>query len=219
MADRDPLDPLAGLRAMAEVQRAGLEAAATVVERMLELGRLGTRGPFPFPLPSDPAAGSNGDQPRDRADPGREVRRLRGDAERMLELWGEWMRLLLDAAADSTEASLGNRNGEPDRLLLGPVKPGDSVRGRTWLHVLDGPPTAPARLAATAFSAHDGAAIEAEAMTFDPPVLDTFALRSSQEIVVTVAVSARTPAGVYHGHILAAGLPELSLAVRIEVSA
>lgn len=149
---------------------------------------------------------------------GREVRRLRGDAERMLELWGEWMRLLLDAAADSAEATLDRGNGRTERLLLGPADAGSTVTARAWLHVLDGPPTAPARLSATAFTAHDGSSIESGAITFDPPALDTFALRSSEEIVVTVDVPAEAGPGVYHGHILASGLPELSLAARIEVS-
>ena len=220
MADRDPApDPLAGLRAMAEVQRAGLEAASTVVERMLELGRLGTRGPFPFPLPADPTAGSNGER-RSDDDPERDMRRLRGDAERMLELWGEWMRLLLDAAADSAEVALGPPSrGGADRLSLGPAKPGGSVSGRTWLHVLDGPPTAPARLTATALTAADGSTIDPGAIAFEPAVLGTFDLRSSQEIVVTVDLPEGIAPGPYHGHILATGLPELSLPVRIEVSA
>lgn len=204
---------------MAEVQRAGLEAAATVVERMLELGRLGTRGPLPFPLPAAPSAGSNGDTPNGAENRGRDVRRLRGDAERMLELWGEWMRLLLDAAADSAEATLERGKGRTEHLLLGPVQAGSTVTARAWLHVLDGPPAAPARLSATAFTAHDGSSIEGGAIAFDPPALDTFALRSSEEIAVTVDVPAETRPGVYHGHLLASGLPELSLAARIEVAA
>ena len=220
VADRDPApDPLAGLRAMAEVQRAGLEAASTVVERMLELGRLGTRGPFPFPLPADPTARSNGEG-RSDDDPERDVRRLRGDAERMLELWGEWMRLLVDAAADSAEVALGPPSrGGADHLSLGPAKAGASVSGRTWLHVLDGPPTAPARLTATALTAADGSTIDPGTIAFEPAVLDTFDLRSSQEIVVTVDLPVGTAPGPYHGHILATGLPELSLPVRLEVSA
>jgi hypothetical protein len=216
--DKSVPDPLAGLRAMTAVQRAGIEAAATVVERMLELGRLGIRGPLPFPLPAEPMRDSERSRPSESDDPGRELRRLRGDAERMLELWGEWIRLLLDAAADSAESAVKPTNGRADHLLLGPAKPGTRPAGRAWLHVLDGPPTAAANLTATAFTAHDGSAIEGSAITFDPPTLDTFALRSSQEIAVTVDVPTGTAPGIYHGHILATGLPELSLAVRIEVS-
>ncbi|HEX6227952.1 MAG TPA: hypothetical protein VFZ41_00645 [Solirubrobacterales bacterium] len=203
---------------MAEVQRAGLEAAAVVVERMLEFGRQSARAPFPLHLPPEPVAGQGEDGADGTGDRGREARRLRADAERLLELWGESMRLLLDVAADAAETSTDGRNGTADGLSLDPVAAGAPAIGRVWLHVLDGPPGSPARLTATAFTSHDGAAIDGTAASFEPPLLDTFALRSSQEIRVTVEVPEGTAPGVYHGHILASGLPEVGLAVRIEVT-
>jgi hypothetical protein len=218
LPDREPLDPLAGLRAMADIQRAGLETAAVVVERMLELGRQSARAPFPLHLPSEPVDGLDGDRADPAPDRGRDARRLRADGERLLELWGESMRVLLDVAADAAETSVDGRNGAADQLSLGPVPSGVPAVGRAWLHVLDGPPGSPARLTTTAFTAHDGSAIEARAASFEPPLVDSFALRSSQEILITVEVPERTRPGVYHGHILATGLPEVGLAVRIEVT-
>jgi hypothetical protein len=241
VSDQEPFDPLAALQTMGEIQRAGLEAAAAVVERILELGRHGTRMPYSFHLPAQPVDGKDseggprvtGTDPDDGADAvtgvdaevdrAREVRRLRGDGERLLELWGEWMRVLFDAVADGAEAGVLERNGAAAHpadqlLLLGPVTPGDRASARAWLHVLDGPPAPPARLSATAFTAHDGAAIGAEAASFEPPSLDSFDLRSSHELVVTLAVPEGTRPGVYHGHVLATGLPEVSLAVRLEVA-
>lgn len=243
MPERDPFDPLAALRAMGDVQRAGVEAAASVVERILELGRHGTRMPYSFHLPSRPVDGaSNGADARTRADAeedgdeagtgpasgadtdgdrAREVRRLRADGERLLEWWGEWMRVLLDAAVDGAEAGVAEREGaerEDQPLRLGPVQAGQSASGRAWVHILDGPPGPPARLSATALTAHDGGTIEAYATSFDPPMLDSFDLRSSHELGVAVAVPAGTSPGIYHGHILAVGLPEVSLAVRLEVT-
>jgi hypothetical protein len=244
--EREPFDPLIAVRAMGDVQRAGLEAAAAVVERILELGRHGARMPYSFHLPAQPVDGtdSNGgdalnreeeDQAADatagadgvaaadlEADRARQVRRARADAERLLEWWGEWMRVLLDAAMDGAEAGVAERTaaahaGEQP-LRLGPVKAGRPASGRAWLHILDGPPGPPARLSATAFTAHDGATIETRAASFEPPMLDSFDLRSSHEVVVTVAVPPGTRPGAYHGHILAVGLPEVSLAVRLEVA-
>ncbi len=214
--DREPFDGLAGLRAMADIQRAGLETAAVVVERMLELGRQSARAPFPLHLPAEPVV--DGDGAEEARDRGREARRLRADAERLLELWGESMRLLLDVAADAAETGVDGRNGTADQLTLSPVPSGESAVGRVWLHVLDGPPGSPARLTTTALTAHDDAAIEAPAASFEPPLIDTFALRSSQEILVTIEVPEGTSPGVYHGHILATGLPEVGLPVRIEVT-
>jgi hypothetical protein len=238
--ERDPFDPLAALRTMADVQRAGLEAAAGVVERILELGRHGTRMPYSFHLPAQPVDGTDsdgantpkradadegadtaagGDAEADRA---RQVRRLRADGERLLEWWGEWMRVLLDAAMDGAEAGVAERDtgvhADDQPLRLGPVKPGHPESGRAWLHILDGPPGPPARLGATAFTAHDGATVEARAASFEPPTLDSFDLRSSHEVVVTVAVPEGTRPGAYYGHILAIGMPEVSLPVRLEVS-
>jgi hypothetical protein len=240
MPEREPLDPLAALREMGEIQRAGLEAAAAVVERILELGRHGTRMPYSFHLPAQPVDGKGSDGGQEvrnvdadngadaatgadtEADRAREVRGLRADGERLLELWGEWMRVLLDAVADGAEAGVGGQNGAAhagDQLLrLGPVKAGHRVSARAWLHVLDGPPGPPAHLSATAFTAHDGGAIRAEAASFEPPFLDSFDPRSSHELVVTVAVPEATRPGAYHGHVLARGLPEVSLGVRIEVA-
>src|SRR5262245_20861949 len=226
---------------MGDVQRAGLEAAAAVVERILELGRHGTGMPSSFHLPAQPVDGTNRNGPdasnRADADKGadkpagaegeaeraREVRRLRADSERLLDWWGEWMRVLLDAATDGAEAGVAERSAAAGptgdgQLRLGPVKAGHPASVRAWVHVLDGPPGPPARLSATALTAHDGSTIEAGAASFEPPMLDSFNLRSSHELVVSVAVPADTPPGAYHGHILAAGLPEVSLAIRLEVT-
>ena len=230
--ERDPFDPLDAIRAMGEVQRAGLEAAATVVERILELGRHGTRMPYSFHLPAQPVDGSdsNGADAGDETDAGggegdraREVRRLRADGERLLEWWGEWMRVLLDAAVDGAEAGVAAREAPAahavdQQLRLGPVKAGDPASGRAWLHILDGPPGPPAGLSATALTAHDGSTIEARAASFEPPTLDSFDVRSSHELLVTIAVPTGTSPGAYHGHILATGLPEVGLAVRLEVT-
>jgi hypothetical protein len=245
--ERDPFDPLAALRTMADVQRAGLEAAAAVVERILEVGRLGARPQSSFHLPAQPVDGTEGNGadalngadedrgvdasagadpvtgPDKEAERAREVRRLRADGERLLELWGEWMRVLLDAAMDGAEAGVAERGAAPapegdHPLRLGPVEAGNPASGSAWVHILDGPPGPPARLSATAFTAHDGATVEARAASFEPPTLDSFDLRSSHEVVVTVAVPEGTRPGAYHGHILATGMPEVSLPVRLEVA-
>jgi hypothetical protein len=244
--ERDPFDPLAALRTMADVQRAGLEAAAAVVERILEVGRLGARPQSSFHLPAQPVdrtegngadplngadadhgvdAGAGADhvrEPDKEADRAREVRRLRADGERLLELWGEWIRVLLDVAMDGAEAGVAERDtgvhADDQLLRLGPVKPGHPESGRAWVHILDGPPAPPACLCATAFTAHDGATVEARAASFEPPTLDSFDLRSSHEVVVTVAVPEGTRPGAYYGHILATGMPEVSLPVCLEVS-
>jgi hypothetical protein len=119
--------------------------------------------------------------------------------------------VLLDVAMDGAEAGVAERDtgvhADDQLLRLGPVKPGHPESGRAWVHILDGPPGPPARLGATAFTAHDGATVEARAASLEPPTLDSFDLRSSHEVVVTVAVPEGTRPGAYYGHILRPACP------------
>lgn len=217
----------------------GLSSAAAVVERMLQLGRAGASGlRLSFPAngaapgtdgvaadgeAADGAAGELLD-PVERA---RQARRFRADGERMVELYADWTRMLVDGAASLAEQAVGvvpiGGTGEPQAvtgvLVLGPASAGATTTSSAWIHVLDGPAAAPAELHATALVAHDGASVPGAALTCTPGQLDTAVVRTSSEVRVTVVVPAGTAPGSYHGHLLAAGLPEIALAVRLEVVA
>lgn len=213
----------------------GLEAAAAVVERMLALGRQAAAGiQVPFPPNGEPLFGaaatdeaqptSAGDMPAEAPSPAQQARRLRADADRLVEAYATWTRMLVDGAASLVEQAAGSGErssggGGGAALVIGPVAAGGTSTASAWLHVLDGPPALPAPLHATALVAHDGGQLPATAVAFDPPVLDTAVARSTHEIRVTVAVPPGTPGGRYHGHLLAAGLEEVALAVRVEVVA
>ncbi|HJR24698.1 MAG TPA: hypothetical protein VJ804_04445, partial [Acidimicrobiales bacterium] len=56
-------------------------------------------------------------------------------------------------------------------------------------------------------------------VTCTPAALDTSAARTTSEVRVTVVVAKGTAPGSYHGHLLAQGLPEVVLPVRLEVVA
>ena len=157
------------------------------------------------------------DAARDR---GREARRLRADAERLLELWGESMRVLLDVVADAAEAGVDGERRSRGSVVARPCAAGRTATGRAWLHVLDGPPGSAG--AADGDRVHRarrrcdrraGSKLRAAApgSTLRPAGR---ARRSS----ITVAGAGGDEPGVYHGHILATGLPEVGLAVRIEVT-
>ena len=82
-------------------------------------------------------------------------------------------------------------------LVLGPASAGATTTTSAWLHVLDGPAAAPARLRATDLVAHDGVGgARRGARPARPPVLDTSAARTSSEVRVTVVVPAGTAPGV-----------------------
>jgi hypothetical protein len=205
----------------------GLEAAAAVVERMLAIGRgaaAGIRLPFPpngeppAPAPAGPGAA---EAPTAAPTPAQQARRFRADADRLVELYAEWTRLLVDGAATLAEQAAQEGAAAPggDILVVGPVAAGTSSTASAWLHVLDGPTSLPAPLHTTTLVAHDGATVPRSAVAFDPPFLDTSAARTTHEIRVSVSVPSDTRPGRYHGHVLATGLEEVALAVRVEVVA
>lgn len=215
MPERDPADP-AGL---GDIGALGLSTAAAVVERMLALGRQAAAG-LRFPLPANgdaPAADGDGDATGDGTDRRQQARRFRADADRLIELYGEWTRTVLDGALSLAEQASAGDTRTDGALHLGPVLPGVATEASAWIHVLDGPSAAPAPLHASSLTAHDGTTIEAGAITFEPDAVDTAAPRTSVEVRLTITVPTGTPPGTYHGHLLAHGLAEIVLPVRLEV--
>jgi hypothetical protein len=202
-----------------DLARAGLEAAATVVERMLDLGRRGASG-IQVPIaPNQEAPGApteaDGESPTGGtpADLAKMSRRLRADAERLVELYATWTRALVEGAANLAEQAMegGRRQGHAEAALrLGPAARGTTTGAEAWLHVLDGPPGPPARVHCSDLVAHHGDRIDGELVSTVPAVLDTAASRTSAPIAVTVAVPDSIRPGTYHGHLLAEGLPEAS---------
>jgi hypothetical protein len=224
-----------------DLASAGLASAAAVVERMLELGRAAASGlRLPLPVNSEQALGlfapgfpgapiADGTDDADDVDPverARQARRFRADGERMVELYADWIRMLVDGAASLAEQAAGVAPGSAaaptdgpvsGALVLGPASAGATTTAAAWVHVLDGPAAALAPLHATDLVAHDGAVVPAAALSCAPGELDTSVARSSSEVRITVVVPLGTPTGSYHGHLLARGLPEVVLPVRLEV--
>jgi hypothetical protein len=214
-----------------DLARLGLQAAAAAVERMLEMGRSAASG-LRVPLAPNGEApvgngfasvpsedGSAGDAP----DLTVLSRRLRADSERLVELYASWTRALVDGAATLVEQASGlptaHGDAGPGTLILGPVAAGTATSASAWLHVLDGPPAPASALHATDLVAHDGARVPGVAVTCAPPSLETDSSRTTTEVVVSAQVPPGTGPGVYHGHLLARGLPEVALALRLEVVA
>jgi hypothetical protein len=193
-------DPPPPWSSVSDIGQLGIETAAAVVERLLSLTR--EVGSLRLPLlPATP------DAP--------DARQLRADAERLIDLYADWTRSLVDAAVDVSTPS--NGSDAADTLALGPVPAGEEVESTVWLHLLDGPGADQATLWSTDLTAHDGGRIGSDSVSFDPPTLEASSPRTRRDIRVRVSVPPGTPPGPYHGHVFLEGFPEVSLGLRIDV--
>jgi hypothetical protein len=190
---------------MADIGQVGLEMAAAVVERVLAVSR--GEGELRVPV-----FGPDGGPAPDR-----NFRRLRVDAERLIDMYAEWMRTVVLGVIDLVEQRGVQDGNRHDELLLGPVAQCHQASAKAWLHLLDGPAAGIATLRATDLTCHDGSIVASSCISFEPPVFDTAALRTSQEVCVGVHVPPGTAPGVYHGHVLLGGLAEVWLGLRVEV--
>ena len=226
-----PFDSMANLRALGDIQRRGLEAANLVVTRVIsQVERSGPIfGAEPPPRSTDDLAGStsDGSTPDDA----------------LSDLFGQYTALtssLLgailggrtgpgtasesrrsnDAARGSgvtAEPHAGASDGSPETLTLSPTEPGGRAVGELWLHNRSGSATSDVRLHNGDLRRHDGCAIAATTVRFEPEHLPELPDLTSRGVRVTVDVPSDTPAGRFRGIVLAANLPDLWLVVELEV--
>lgn len=202
-----------GVRAMVDIGQLGLEMASAVVERVLDTGFDAWRG---FSSNGGPDGAFSARRAGPAPDRHKELRRLRADADRLMEVYAEWMRSWVDGLLDLVTERPGSRS-QPDALAMGPVAPGGASSAGVWLHLLDGPGAGVAALRSSELTRHDGRTVSSACVTFEPPALDTSAARTSHEVRVTVTLPPDVAAGVYHGHVLVSGLDEVWLPMRVEV--
>jgi hypothetical protein len=202
------LGPFQALSAFTEVQRRGMDAAAQVIEGFLA----GLAGQQP---PPGPAATAD-----DGQDPG--FAQLRASVARALDLYADLVRRSFEGYADLVEQGLATRGVRLGGAGGGPAEL--TVEGRTggraaatvWLHNgTDRPAEAVLRL--TGLSAHDGPVVPGAAACFEP-ALARVAPGASAPARLAVDLEGVAP-GVYRGHVLAAGLPDAALPLRLVVTA
>ena len=209
-----------------EVARAGLEAAAAVVERMLDLGRTGASG---IQVPIAPNQGAPAvRRPKDdgRGPDPADLTGMSRRAARRCRAAGRAVRdvdpALVDGAATLAEqAWSATPRSDQSGGGIPPVR-----SRRSWHHhrcrgmAPRARRTCPDhRLGSTPSDlvAHHGDRIPGELVSATPAVLDTAASRTSIAVAVSVAVPHGIRPGTYHGHLLAEGLPEIVLPVVVEV--
>jgi hypothetical protein len=203
--------PFQALTALTDAQRRGLDAATQVVRGFVDL--LDTQPPSDTPPSSEPAGdmGSvNGHEPG--------LAQLRVTVARALDLYADLIRRSFEGYADLMDQMLRSRGVEFGSVDGGQLTlqgaAGARAIGTVWMHN-----TAAQRASAvprlTDLASHDGHVVPASAGRFQPVTL-TIEPSASTSATVEVVLGDVAP-GVYRGYVLARGLPDVALPVRLLV--
>jgi len=192
---------------LSDLQRLGFDTASQVVKGYLDL--LGRERP---PRPAEPV---NGQEPS--------FAQLRVNVARALDLYGELIRRSFEGYADMMERGLrvaglrlGAEGSDGDApLTLHADRPGVLAVGTVWIHNTTAEP-ASVELRLTDLTAHDGTVVQSGSGTFVPQgVTATPGNPASARLEILLGGVAP---GVYHGHVMARGLPDEALPVRLVIA-
>ena len=188
-------DPVAGMRAIADIQADGLRAASDLLERML---------------------GSDQDAPTAAPSRSRE-----GDYAALVDAWSQLLRLAAGLAQPVDTGSVtvavdSSTVGPPLRLVLDRAEEAESVAAEIWLHNGTSAAVGPLILRCAALTASGGEVLDAR-VSFDPSEVPLLPPRSSRGVVISVAASDPPRPGIYRGTIQADGAPTLWLPVEVTV--
>lgn len=189
-------DPVAGVRAVADIQAEGLRAAGELLERML------------------------GSEPHG---PGRRSRAPAGDYGALVDAWTDLLRRLVGGseppgqpgavtvAVDSTGA------GPEVRLALSADGAGGSV-AEVWLHNGTFSAVGPLALRCGQLSDSGGTVLDGADVCFAPGEVALLEARSSRAVAVSLAATRPLRPGMYRGTIQAQGAPTLWLPLEVVVA-
>jgi hypothetical protein len=191
-------DPVAGMRAMAEIQADGLRAASELLERMLQPDRDASPAP---------------------------TRSAQRDYTALVDAWAELLQRIADGLARPVESGAmtipvdSGAVGPPVRLVLEPSEPRERTTTELWLHNGTSAPVGPLVLRCGELTAPDGAVLDDAQVRFDPGEVALLPPRSSRGVLVSLAASGPLCPGIYRGTIQADGAPMLWLPVEATVEA
>jgi hypothetical protein len=202
--------PFDALPTLTDVQRRGMDAASHVINRFIDLLRV-----EPPPRPAGQDAEPVNDHEPDFAE-------LRTSVARALDLYTDLVRRSFEGYADLMEQTLRARGvqlnaAEDGQTGLLTLRGGAGVQatGTVWMHnTTDHPASAVLRF--TDLTAHDGLVVPACAGSFERAALH-IAPRGSVSASLVIGLSDAAP-GVYRGHVLASGIPDAALPIRLIVT-
>jgi hypothetical protein len=209
---------LAGVRALADVQRRGLRAAGELVDRLVSSVDGDRDG--------DDDAAARGQGPAGSSF---------GSVDELVQVWLELVRLGVDVigqaatgqprnhadgGAQGATVDVGSQRSRGSVRLevrAGHPSPSGEPEVEVWLHNGTADTYGGIRLHCGDLRSHDGRTLPADAVRFEPPVVDLPA-RSSRGVTVHATAADLATAGTYHGMILAAGAPGVWLPLEVDVA-
>jgi hypothetical protein len=192
-------DPVAGMRAMADIQAEGLRAASDLLARVLEPDHRA-----PAELSHSPSHSS------ERAYAG------------LVDGWVELLQRVSAGLAPPGDAGRVTISVDsaavspPVRLVLEGPEQVEGTGGEVWLHNGTSAAVGPLALRCGALSAAGGEVLDAR-VDFDPVEVPLLPPRSSRGVVISILAVGEPRPGVYRGTIQAEGAPALWLPLEVAV--
>jgi hypothetical protein len=189
-------DPVAGMRAMAEIQADGLRAASELLDRMLKT---------------------------DEHVPPTSARSPQRDYTALVDAWAELLQRMAAGLAEPAEPDHltvpvdSSAVGPTVRFLLERCEPPARASAEIWLHNGTSAAVGPLVLRCGELAASDGTVLDCARVLFDPTEVDLLPPRSSRGVLASLAASAAVRPGIYRGTIQADGAPKLWLPVEATV--
>lgn len=194
-----PFDPVAGMRAAADIQADGLRAASELLERMLGSDRESTG-----PRSRSPAL----------------------DYTALVDAWAELLqRIAAGLAQPAQTAQPGTVTisvdssgvGPPVRLTLEESENGGSAVAEVWLHNGTLSAVGPLALRCGQLTASDGTVFDGARVHFEPGEVEPLPPRSSRAVLVSLTATGSPRPGIYRGTIQADGAPRLWLPFEVAI--
>ena len=186
-------DPVAGMRAVADIQAEGLRAAGALLERMLG---------------AEPE--ENGHRPAPPT----------GEYAALVDAWTDVIRRFVAGMAQPdrpgavTVAVDGSGVGPPVRLATGAA----GAVAEIWLHNGTSSAVGPLVLRCGELRNSDGKRLKGAKVRFDPREVESLPARSSRTVAVSLVSKDELRPGVYRGTIQARGAPRLWLPVEVVIA-
>jgi hypothetical protein len=186
-------DPVAGMRAIADIQAEGLRAASSLLERILR---------------SEPDG--HGSQSQSPA----------GDYTSLVDAWTDLLRRTVAGLAHPGQPGAvtvpvdSSGVGPPLRLVL---READPAVVEVWLHNGTSSDVGPLVLRCGELSDSDGTVLDGAEVSFEPRDVALLPARSSRAVVMSLAAGGALLPGIYRGTIQAQGAPRLWLPLEVVV--